>query len=607
MYFCGLIKQKHNIMKFSKVVLAAFLGTLIALVINFFIKVGVVSSMISNLSKSKSETSTTVKPNSVLYMKLDYAIPDRTTDNPLGALNFQSMESKDASGMNDILRNIEHAKTDPNIKGIYMELSSIPTSTATLQEIRDKLIEFKESGKFIVTYGENYSQSAYYIASVADKIILNPEGSLDLHGMASQITFYKHLLDKLDVEMQIVRGPNNRFKSAVEPYFLDKMSEANREQMDKLLGTVWRQILQGISQSRNISVEQLNQIADNLETLFNANMALEYGLVDNLYFKDQVIEELKGLTGSNKSINAVGNATYAKSYKDKSISKNEVAILYASGQIYDGKGEEELGIYSEDFSKLIRKAREDDNVKAIVLRINSPGGSAVASAIIGRELDLTKEAKPIIVSMGNYAASGGYWISANADYIFADPTTLTGSIGVFGTFPNMQGFLNDKMGLTFDVAKTNENADFGTITQPLTQFQYAKLQEMVVKTYEDFTGRVAEGRGLRQTYVDSIGQGRVWAGADAIGLGLVDQLGDMEDAIGYAAQKANLGDDYKVTEWPKQKDFFTRFMESRNEKDKIDIAMKQKLGVYYDYLKGLDNLQKNTGIQARLPIDMIIE
>ena len=607
MYFCGLIKQKHNIMKFSKVVLAAFLGTLIALVINFFIKVGVVSSMISNLSKSKSETSTTVKPNSVLYMKLNYEIPDRTVDNPFSAIDFQSMESIETTGMNEILRNIEHAKTDPNIKGIYMELSSIPTSTATLQEIRDKLIEFKESGKFIVTYGENYSQSAYYIASVADKIILNPEGSLDLHGMASQITFYKHLLDKLDVEMQIVRGPNNRFKSAVEPYFLDKMSEANREQMDKLLGTLWGQILQGISQSRNISVEQLNQIADNLETLFNANMALEYGLVDNLYFKDQVIEELKGLTGSNKSINAVGNATYAKSYKDKSISKNEVAILYASGQIYDGKGEEELGIYSEDFSKLIRKAREDDNVKAIVLRVNSPGGSAVASAIIGRELDLTKEAKPVIVSMGNYAASGGYWISANADYIFADPTTLTGSIGVFGTFPNMQGFLNDKMGLTFDVAKTNENADFGTITQPLTQFQYAKLQEMVVKTYDDFTMRVANGRGLQQTYVDSIGQGRVWAGADAIGLGLVDQLGDMEDAIAYAAQKANLGDDYKVTEWPKQKDFFTRFMESRSEKDKIDIAMKQKLGVYYDYLKGLDNLQKNTGIQARLPFDMIIE
>ncbi len=594
-------------MKFSKVVLAAFIGTLIALLINFFIKVGVVSHMISNLSKTE-ETSATVKPNSVLYMKLNYEIPDRTTDNPFGAIDFQSMESIDASGLNDILRNIEHAKTDPNIKGIYLELSSIPTSTATLQEIRDKLNEFKESGKFLVTYGETYSQSAYYMASVADKIFLNPEGAVDLHGMATQIMFYKHLLDKLDVEMQIVRGPNNKFKSAVEPYFLDKMSEANREQMDKLLGTVWGQILQGISQSRNISVEQLNQIADNLETLFDADKALEYGLVDNLYYKDQVLEELKGLTGSNKSINAVGNTKYAKSYNDKNTSKNEVAIIYASGQIYDGKGDEEMGIYSENLSKTIRKAREDENVKAVVLRVNSPGGSAVASAIIGRELDLTKEVKPVIVSMGNYAASGGYWISAKGDYIFADPTTLTGSIGVFGTFPNAQGLLNDKIGLTFDVAKTNENSDFGSITQPLTEFQYNKLQQMVVKTYNDFTNRVAEGRGLTQAYVDSIGQGRVWAGADAIGLGLVDQLGDMEDAIAYAVQKANLGNDYKVTEWPKQKEFFTRLMESMSgNDDKLDAVMKQKLGVYYDYIQGLENLQKNTGIQARLPFDMIIE
>ena len=594
-------------MKFGKIVLAAFLGTLIALVINFFIKVGVVSSMISSLSKSDTESSTTVKPNSLLYMKLDYDIPDRTVDDPLGSFNFNSMETQEATGMSTILHNIEHAKTDPNIKGIYMELSSIPTSTATLQEIRNKLIEFKESGKFIVTYGESYSQSAYYIASIADKIILNPEGALDLHGMASQIMFYKHLLDKLDVEMQIVRGPNNRFKSAVEPYFLDKMSEANREQMDKLLNSVWGEILTGISQSRNISVEQLNQIADNLDTYFDAKKALEYGLVDNLYYKDQVRDELKGLTGSNKDINAIGNANYAKSYKDKSSSKNEVAVIYALGQIYDGKGDEEQNIYSENLSKTIRKAREDENVKVIVLRVNSPGGSAVASAIIGRELDLTKEVKPIIVSMGDYAASGGYWISAKADYIFADPTTLTGSIGVFGTFPNVKGFLNDKIGLTFDVAKTNENADFGKITEPLTEFQYGKLQEMVVKTYDDFTNRVAEGRGLTQTYVDSIGQGRVWSGVDAIGLGLVDQLGDMEDAIAYAAQKANLGDDFKVSEWPKQKDFFTRIMESMNEKDKIDIALKQKLGVYYNYFKGLENLQKNTGIQARMPFDMVIE
>ena len=594
-------------MKFYKVVLAAFIGTLIALLINFFVKIGVVSAMIAGLSKSQSETATVVKPNSVLFMKLNYEIPDRTTDNPFGSIDFNTMETIETTGLNDILRNIEHAKTDPNIKGIYLELSSIPTSTATLQELRSKLMEFKESGKFVVCYSEAYSQSAYYVASIADKIWLNPEGILDMHGMASQIMFYKRLFDKLDIEMQIVRGPNNRFKSAVEPYFLEKMSEANREQMDKLLGTVWGQILQGISETRNISVEQLNQITDNLELLTDAQKALDYGLVDNLYYKDQVLEELKSLTGGKKKINAVDNANYAKSYKIKNPSKNEVAVIYATGQIFDGKGNEDQAIYSENLSKTIRKAREDNGVKAVVLRVNSPGGSALASAIIGRELDLTKEVKPLIVSMGNYAASGGYWISAKGDYIFADPTTLTGSIGVFGTLPNMQGFLNNKIGLTFDVAKTNENADFGSLTQPLTQFQYAKLQENVVKTYDEFTQRVAEGRGLRQSYVDSIGQGRVWAGADAIEIGLVDQLGDLEDAIVFAAERANLGNDYKVVELPKAKDFFTRVMESMNKSDEIEAAMKQKLGVYYNYVQGLENLQKNTGIQARMPFDLVIE
>ena len=592
-------------MKFSKVLLAAFLGTLIALLITFFVKVGVVSSMISGMSKD-TETSTDVKPNSVLYMKLNYEIQDRSVDDPFGSISFSSKEMLESTGLNVILRNIEHAKTDPNIKGIYMELSSIPTSTATLQELRDKLIEFKESGKFIACYGETYSQSAYYMASIADHIWLNPEGMIDFHGMASQIMFYKHLFEKLEVEMQIVRGPNNRFKSAVEPYFLDKMSEANREQMDKLLSTVWGQILVAISESRNISVEQLNQIADNLELMTDAKVALNYGLVDQLYYRDQVLAELKTMTGSSDKINAINNENYAKSYKTKNPSKNEVAIIYASGQIYDGKGSED-NIYSENLSKTIREAREDKDVKAIVLRVNSPGGSALASAIIGRELDLTKEVKPIIVSMGNYAASGGYWISAKADYIFADPTTLTGSIGVFGTFPNLQGLLNNKIGLTFDVAKTNENADFGSVTQPLTPFQYAKLQENVVKTYDDFTRRVAEGRGLRQTYVDSIGQGRVWAGADAIEIGLVDQLGDMEDAIAFAVEKAGLGDDYKVTELPKEKDFFTRIMESFNSNNDLDAALRQKMGVYYHYFEGIENLQKNTGIQARMPFDLVIE
>ena len=593
-------------MKFFKVVLAAFVGTLVALLIMFFVKVGVYSVLISSLSKSQSETSAVVRPNSVLYMKLNYDIPDRTTDNPFGAFNINTLETLEATGLNDILRNIEHAKTDPNIKGIYMELSSIPTSTATLQELRSKLLEFKESGKFIVCYGETYSQSAYYVASVADKIWLNPQGEIDLHGMASQIVFYKRLFEKLGVEMQIVRGPNNRFKSAVEPYFLDKMSEANREQMDKLLGTLWGQILQGISETRNISVEQLNQIADHLELMSDPQKALDCGLVDNLYYKDQVLDELKSLTGSKKKINAVGNANYAKSFKVKNFSKNEVAVVYASGEIKAGKGNGD-NIYSDNLIKTIRKAREDDAVNAVVLRVNSPGGSALASAIIGRELDLTKEVKPVVVSMGNYAASGGYWISAKGDYIFSDPTTLTGSIGVFGTLPNAHDLLNNKIGLTFDVAKTNENADFPSVDKPLTPYQYEKLQKSVENTYSEFTQRVAEGRVLRQSYVDSIGQGRVWAGADAIGLGLVDQLGDLEDAIAYAAAKANLGDDYKVVELPKEKDFFARMMESMNKTDEIEAVLKQKLGVYYHYVEGLESLQNSTGIQARMPFDLIIE
>ena len=592
-------------MKFYKVVIAAFIGTLIALLINFFVKVSFFSSLIKSISKD-TEMATTVKPNSVLYMKLDYEIADRTSENEFAGIDFNTLESKDVTGLNQILSNIENAKTDANIKGIYLELSSIPTSTATLQEIRNKLIEFKETGKFVVTYGENYSQSAYYLATAADKIYLNPEGMVDLHGMASQVMFYKHLLEKLDVEMQIVRGPNNRFKSAVEPYFLDKMSEANREQMDKLLGSVWGEILASISQSRNISVEQLNQIADQMETFSDAQKAMEYNLVDGLMYKDEMLAELKNLTGSDK-INAVPNAKYADSYSINNNSGNEIAIIYAEGQIFDGKGQEG-NIYSENLSKAIRKAREDENVKAIVLRVNSPGGSAVASAVIGREVELASNEKPVIVSMGNYAASGGYWISANGDYIFADPTTLTGSIGVFGTFPNLKGLLNDKLGLTFDIVKTNENADFGNFTEPLTEFQYAKLQQMVVKTYDDFTGMVARNRGLRQSYVDSIGQGRVWSGVDAIELGLIDQLGDMEDAIAFAAERAGIANDYKVVEMPKQKDFMTRFTEQLSGgNDDLDASLRQKLGVYYKYYEGIENLSNNTGILARMPFDMVIQ
>ena len=591
-------------MKFYKVVIAAFIGTLIALLINFFVKIGVITSLIS--SSQKTEEVATLKPNSVLHLTLDYEIPERTSDFNFGMFDFATMETKDVTGLNDILRNIRHAATDPNIKGIYLDAGSLSAAGATLQEIRNALLEFKSSGKFIISYSDSYAQAAYYVASVADKVYLTPDGVLDLHGMVSQVMFYKNMFDKLGVEMQIVRGPNNRFKSAVEPYFLDKMSEANREQMEKLLGSIWNEFLTGISQSRNISVEQLNRIADNLETLFDADKALEYGLVDGLCYKDQIIAELQSLTGVDGKVRSINNSNYLKSYKEKSSSKNEVAIVYAVGEIGMGKGSDNA-IGSDGLSKAIREAREDKDVKAIVLRVNSPGGSALASDIIGYEVEQAMKEKPVVVSMGNYAASGGYWISAKSNCIFAEPTTITGSIGVFGTFPNLKGLLNNKIGLTFDVAKTNENADFGNFTEPLTPFQYAKLQENVVKTYDDFTKRVAEGRELRQTYVDSIGQGRVWAGADAIELGLVDQLGDLEDAIAFAVQQAGLGEDYKVVELPKAKDFITRIMESMNKTNEIDAALKQRLGVYYTYIEGLENLKRETGIQARMPFDFVIQ
>lgn len=584
--------------------LAAFLGTLIALLVNFFVKVSFFSALISN--SQKSEEVTKLKPNSVLHLKLDYEIPERSSDFNFGMFDFQSMEAKETTGLNDILRNLRHAATDPNIKGVYLDLSSVPVSGATLKELRNALLDFKASGKFILSYGDTYTQGAYYLASVADKVYLTPDGVLDLHGMVSQIMFYKNMFDKLGIEMQIVRGPNNRFKSAVEPYFLDKMSEANREQMEKLLGSLWTEMITGISESRGISIEKLNQIADNLETYFDADKALEYGLVDGLRYKDEIIAELKTLTGVDDKVRSITNSNYLKSYKEKNTSKNEVALVYAAGNIVMGKGTDS-SIGSETLSKAIREAREDKSVKAIVLRVNSPGGSALASDIIGHEIQLAMKEKPVVVSMGDYAASGGYWISAKSNYIFAQPNTITGSIGVFGTLPNAQKFMNEKLGLTVDVAKTNENADFGSIYQPLTEKQYACLQQNVVRTYDNFTKLVSEGRNLRQSYVDSIGQGRVWAGVDALELGLVDQLGNINDALVYAANLASVQDDYKVVEYPKQKDFMTRLMESMSQEDEIQAAVKQQMGPYYHYFEALKSIPDDAEIQARIPFDMVIE
>ncbi|MBR4836876.1 MAG: signal peptide peptidase SppA [Bacteroidales bacterium] len=586
--------------QFVKFMFASCLGSALLLILAFIILVWTVSS-------STSKNTVTVKPKSVLYMNLNYEIPDRSNEDDLSMalMNFNGKNS-DMSGMNDIIANIDAAKDDPNISGIFLELSSIGTSTANIQEIRNHIIKFRESGKFVISYAETMAQNAYYLATAGDKIYLNPEGMLDIHGMVSQIMFYKHLLDKLDIEIQIIRGPNNKFKSAVEPYFLDKMSDANRQQMEKLLNSMWFEIVSDINASRGISIDKINELADNLSLTFDANVALEENFVDGLYYRDQIISTIKDLSGIEESgkINILTNSQYATARPKEKVHSDKIAVIYASGQIIDGEGDNST-IGSITLSKAIREARENKKVKAIVMRVNSPGGSALASEVIRREVELAKAEKPFIISMGNYAASGGYWISAEGDRIFADATTLTGSIGVFGTFPNAKKFLNETVGLTFDVVKTNENADFGSIAEPLTPYQKTMLQKHVGNTYNDFTSLVARTRGLRQSYVDSIGQGRVWSGVDALEIGLVDELGGLDKAIEYAAKQANL-ENYSIKSYPKQQNLMEMLMNGNIQEPYTKSLLKKRLGTNYTYIETVENITKLDGIQALMPF-MIVE
>lgn len=581
---------------FFKTFLASFLGSAALLLALFLTLIlNLITSIISSY-----DTAVNTKPGTILYMNLNYEIPERTNSNELGLIfTGSSFKTTDNTGMNDILNNIKAAAIDPNISGIFLELSSIGTSTANIEEIRDQLIDFKQSGKFVISYSEAYEQSAYYLASVSDKIYMLPDGILDIHGMASQNIFYKNLFEKLDIEMQIIRPENNKFKSAVEPYFLDKMSDANREQTSVLLQSMWNQICLDISESRNISVETINKFADDLTLMFDSNLALENNFIDGLIYRDELIERLKQLSNSDDKINLIKNAQYANVRPDVYFGSDKIAVIYASGQIFDGEGDD-TSIGSEPLSKAIRAARNDKKVKAIVMRVNSPGGSAVASEVIRREVELAAKDKPFIVSMGNYAASGGYWISSSSDYIFADPNTLTGSIGVFGTMPNLKGFLNDKIGLTFDEVKTNENSDFGSLTKPMTPYQLAMMQKHVTSTYNDFITLVADTRNLSKTFVDSIGQGRVWSGKDALKIGLVDELGGLESAIEYAAEQANLSS-YSIKEFPKQKDLFESLFMTETQ-EYYAKTIKNKLGKNAQYIEALEHINELEGVQALMPI-----
>ncbi|HZJ74079.1 MAG TPA: signal peptide peptidase SppA [Perlabentimonas sp.] len=583
---------------FFKYTLASIVGIFVSFLLVFFLILGIAGAIVS-----KSDKPVTVKDNSMLIVKFDNEITDRASNNPMENFDFTSFKSKPKIGLNSILKAIENAAEDPKIKGIYIENEGIPAGFATLEEIRNALIKFKESGKFVVSYSNTLSQKSYYLASIADKVMLNPEGSFEWVGLRSEIMFYKTALEKLGIDMQIIR--HGKFKSAVEPFMYDKMSPENREQVLTYMGSIWDHWVDGISEARNIDVKTLNRYADNL-TIRNVKAALENNLIDSLLYKDQVIDMLKELTETRpeKDINSIGIAKYSKiptTRKAKGLIKDKIAVIYASGSITMGNNTEgDIG--GEGFAKVIRKARRDSTIKAIVLRVNSPGGSALASDLIWREMTLAKEVKPVIVSMGDVAASGGYYIAAPADYILANPTTITGSIGVFGMIPNVKNALNKKLGIHVDVVKTNKSADMMTVFRALTAEEKALIQLGVEDVYATFTGHVAEGRGMAVEEVDAIGQGRVWSGINAIDINLIDEFGGLNRAIEVAAEKANL-EEYRIAELPKLKDPFEALMKELSGSAKLRL-LQSEFDMPYKSYKKIKSVIDNKGIQARLPYDI---
>lgn len=585
---------------FFKFVFASMIGVILsffALFVLFIIFITVI------VSSAGSDGDVAVSPNSVMHMSLDYPISERSDKNPFGNFNFMGLEGKKTLGLKEILAGIEDAKTDKNIKGIYLDASSVSAGFATIEEIRNGLIDFKKSGKFVIAYSEVYTQGAYYLASVADKIYLNPEGMVDFRGLNSESMFFKGALDKMGIEAQIIKV--GTYKSAVEPFILEKMSEANREQVTSFLGSMYDHFLSEISASRKIPKATLFAIADSAKVR-DPKDAVTFKMVDGLLYKDQVLDDLKSRTGidKKKDIKSISIENYASNErKESSTSSNRIAVIYANGEIISGEGNDNT-MGSDRISRAIRKARTDDKIKAVVIRVNSPGGSALASDVMWREVVLTKKVKPVIVSMGDVAASGGYYIACAADSIFAQPNTITGSIGVFGIIPNMQNFFNDKLGITFDGVKTGRFADLGDVSRPLTEDEKMIFQHEVDKTYNTFTKKVADGRKKSQAYINSIGQGRVWSGTEAVQNGLVDRLGDIDDAIKSAAKKAQLKD-YKIVSYPTQVDPLKSLFD--NSADKVRLYfVKKELGDNFTYYEQLKSALGVSGVQARIPYNITV-
>ncbi len=585
---------------FFKFMFASMLGFFLTFIIVFFLFFAFLMAM---LSFTKSED-VVVNEKTILHLKLDYPIEDRSSKDPW-SFNYDFTSLKSDPGLNKIIKNIKKATKDDRVKGIYLDLSDVPSGLATISEIRSSLEEFKESGKFIFVYGEMLSQKAYYLATVADKIFLTPEGMLEFRGYRGEVIFIKGLLEKLEIEPQIIR--HGKYKSAIEPLILDKMSEANKEQTLTFIQSMWDNTIKEISEARNIEVSTLNDIANKLDASRTIN-AYELNLIDSVLYYDQFLtfmaDKIDKELIAEENLISINNYSKAR-IKDtkKKRSRNKIAVVYASGSISQGEGNDK-SIGSDRIARTLRNARLDESIKAVVFRVNSPGGDGLASDIILREVNLIKEEKPIVVSMGDLAASGGYYIACGADKIIANPNTITGSIGVFGVIPNFRMFFKNKLGITFDEVKTNENSDFMNVTKPMSEYQYELIQKEVDNFYSTFINHVVKGRNMTYEQVDEIGQGRVWSGIDALNLGLVDELGGLDDAIETAVELAEL-DDFRIVELPEQKDPFEKIITDLLNESKYNFVEKE-LGTNYQYLKYLKEVSEFNGIQARLPFEIYL-
>jgi len=585
--------------QFFKIALATVLGIFLSWIIFIFIIVGISSGM------SGGDDVVKISDNSVLELDLSVDINDLDKEDPLALFQALSSDKKKPLQLITILDNIEKAKSDPKIKGIAITSGLISAGSAQLTEIREKLLDFKKSGKFIVSYSDIYTQKAYWLSTVSDTIFINPVGALDFKGLAAEVTFYKKLQDKFGIKYDIIR--HGKYKSAVEPYLTDKMSDANRLQTTTLLQSVWDTYLKDISASRKISIVDLNKIADETAGKLPQD-AKKIGLVDRVAYEDEFIASLKYALGKNKSDKLEFVEIYdykkVKPTVKKEFTRNKIAVIYAEGNIVYTDGPSSKTIKPKEMAKAIRKIRKDDNIKGVVMRVNSPGGSALSSDLIWRELELLKKEKPYIVSFGNVAASGGYYISCGADKIYAQENTITGSIGVFGMLPNAEQAAKN-IGITSEVVSTNKHSfEFS-----LTKGASPEIKDLILKgvegTYKTFVNRVSEGRKMKFADVDAIGQGRVWSGKDALKIGLIDEIGGLQDAITFMAKKVEL-DNYRVVSFPEKEDEFEKLFKSFSTETKQalieNVLGKEAYKVYSQY--NIFNNQE--GLQMRMPFDLSI-